>query len=325
MRPPVLRLLCLTAALTVLPGVSDAGESTRAERPGPPLLPSAPLIRFQEDRLTVNVTDVPLDELLRELGRQGGFAVVNHGPSRRGVTVRFHELPLDQALRRILVHENFLLDYSRPDSADDPALPAQAAKLWVLAGEDGDHGRGDSPTDSEAPLIGGDGFLGGRGQDDDPDHPAVNATGDMSSPQAGLAGGSSYAGYSPEDTLLDGAVRQAGLSSESSWERERAVEALGEHGHADGAPALGQALADPDIDVRRAALGALVAIGGHEAAQTLGTALQHEDSGFREEVVEALGMVGSETAVPLLQQALNDENPSVRETAAALLEVFGAW
>ena len=123
-----------------------------------------------------------------------------------------------------------------------------------------------------------------------------------------------------QDESLDITLLIAALRSEDSWEREEAVEALGEIGGPESAQFLGVALKDEDEDVRQAAIAALAHIGGDRAAQVLAVALDDEDEWFREEAVEALGEIGGNRAIRLLEQALSDEYDGVRDTAEELLE-----
>ena len=123
-----------------------------------------------------------------------------------------------------------------------------------------------------------------------------------------------------QDESLDITLLIAALRSEDSWEREEAVEALGEIGGPESAQFLGVALTDEDEDVRQAAIAALAHIGGDRAAQVLAVALEDEDEWFREEAVEALGEIGGNSAIRLLEQALSDEYDGVRDTAEELLE-----
>jgi HEAT repeats len=123
-----------------------------------------------------------------------------------------------------------------------------------------------------------------------------------------------------QDESLDITLLIAALRSEDSWEREEAVEALGEIGGPESAQFLGVALTDEDEDVRQASIAALAHIGGDRAAQVLAVALEDEDEWFREEAVEALGEIGGNSAIRLLEQALSDEYDGVRDTAEELLE-----
>ncbi len=136
---------------------------------------------------------------------------------------------------------------------------------------------------------------------------------------------STVAEYETEEESLqeeatDLALLRAALRSDDSWEREDAVEALGEIGRPEAVLFLRQALTDQDEDVREAAIAALANIGGDEAAQALAIVLEDEDEWFREEALEALGEIGGESAMRLLEQALEDVDEGVRETAAYLLQ-----
>jgi hypothetical protein len=75
-----------------------------------------------------------------------------------------------------------------------------------------------------------------------------------------------------QDESIDITLLIAALRSEDSWEREEAVEALGEIGGPESAQFLGVALKDEDEDVRQAAIAALAHIGGDRAAQVLAVA-----------------------------------------------------
>ncbi len=140
-----------------------------------------------------------------------------------------------------------------------------------------------------------------------------------SGPQAAAANESEQEDFLQEEST-DITLLIAALRSEDSWEREEAVEALGEIGGPESARFLSLALGDEDEDVREAAIAALTNIGGDEAAQALGLALEDEDEWFREEAVEALGEIGGDTAIHLLERALEDEDEGVRDSAADLLE-----
>ncbi len=140
-----------------------------------------------------------------------------------------------------------------------------------------------------------------------------------SSSQAAAANEGERRDFLPEEST-DLTLLIAALRSEDSWEREEAVEALGEIGGPESAQFLGVALRDEDEDVRQAAIAALAHIGGDRAAQVLAVALDDEDEWFREEAVEALGEIGGDSAIRLLEQALSDEYEGVRDTAEELLE-----
>jgi len=140
-----------------------------------------------------------------------------------------------------------------------------------------------------------------------------------SGPQAAAANERERQDFLAEEST-DLTLLIAALRSEDSWEREEAVEALGEMGGPQSAQFLGVALKDEDEYVRQAAVAALAQIGGDQAAQVLAVALEDENEWFREEAVEALGEIGGNSAIRLLEQTLSDEYEGVRDSAEAWLQ-----
>ena len=70
------------------------------------------LVRYVEGHLTVDVVNMPLEDLLMELGRQSGARVRVEGLDNRTVTDAFTRLSLDAALRRLVAGKNFSLTYA---------------------------------------------------------------------------------------------------------------------------------------------------------------------------------------------------------------------
>jgi len=103
----------------------------------------------------------------------------------------------------------------------------------------------------------------------------------------------------------------------------QAAVSLGELGAeaATAAPALADALASRDEDLRRGAAYALGRI-GPAAVPAVRRALAHRDESTRRQAVEALGWVGP-SAVPVLVEALADGQALVRRAAARALGRLG--
>ncbi len=119
------------------------------------------------------------------------------------------------------------------------------------------------------------------------------------------------------------------------WDKLDAIDALVEAGDPAVARRLGlAALADPDVDVRSAAVealeialhdreiviredavGALEEIGGEAAVRGLTVALQDADTDLRLLAIDAVGALGGPAAILLLEYAAGDPEASVRETA----------
>ncbi len=113
---------------------------------------------------------------------------------------------------------------------------------------------------------------------------------------------------------------RAGLRSEDADEREDAVLALAQGGHAQAVAPLSAALADDDAGVREATIVSLAEIGGAQAVAVLGAALGDADPHIREDAVHALGEIGGDDVVVLLKRALADDDRFVREAAADMLD-----
>ncbi len=86
-------------------------------------------VRFADDRLTVEVSRVPLQGLLREIARQSGLDIMIHGSLEESVSMKFDRLSFDQGLRRILRRHSFVFEYAGETKSTVRRLKA----LWVLA------------------------------------------------------------------------------------------------------------------------------------------------------------------------------------------------
>lgn len=99
-------------------------------------------IRYEDDRLSADVTDMGLHAMLNEIGRQSGARVRIEGVADRSVSERFTRLPLHEALRRVLgEEENFSLTYTQ--ASDGRSVEARLKELRV-------YGAG-GPTATAAP------------------------------------------------------------------------------------------------------------------------------------------------------------------------------
>lgn len=72
---------------------------------------SAPLVRYAGGRLSVQLTQVPLDQVMAAVARETGTVVQGELLDLRAVSKRFEDVPLDRALRRLLGRQNFILWY----------------------------------------------------------------------------------------------------------------------------------------------------------------------------------------------------------------------
>lgn len=158
------RIAICCAALCVFPGntgASDAqaDESSSTGRPDaappPPTQASEPppstdqpyvppddamddeddyLVRYVDGRLTVDVVNMPLEDLLMELGRQSGARVRVEGLDNRTVTDAFTRLSLDAALRRLVAEKNFSLTYAEQRDPNGNLVETRLKELNVYGG-----------------------------------------------------------------------------------------------------------------------------------------------------------------------------------------------
>ena len=92
------------------------------------------LVRYAEGHLTVDVVNMPLGDLLMELGRQSGARVRVEGLDDRTVTDAFTRLSLDAALRRLVVGKNFSLTYTEQRNPNGNLVETRLKELTVYGG-----------------------------------------------------------------------------------------------------------------------------------------------------------------------------------------------
>jgi len=105
-------------------------------------------LQFEHGRLSARLERVPLDQVLTALKRETGMTVTGVPRDWRQVTKQFDDLPLPEAVDRLVGEQNFVLWYDRegrpkrlellgvpqPAPTHDPsATPNTAAVLTVLA------------------------------------------------------------------------------------------------------------------------------------------------------------------------------------------------
>ena len=115
------------------PGAVSGGarnDLTSAGRAAPAdARPAAPVVRYAQDVVSVRVLDMALAEVLGEIGRQSGAAIRGQVREARRVSADFEDVPLPDALQRLLGDQNFLLVYDaghRPRMVELLGLPAEA-------------------------------------------------------------------------------------------------------------------------------------------------------------------------------------------------------
>src|SRR5438552_14070691 len=77
--------------------------------------PSPPIVTYRSDQLSVRLEKVPLEDVLAELGRVSGAEIQGAPREPRDITAQFDDVPLPEALHRLLGDQNFMLKYGEAD------------------------------------------------------------------------------------------------------------------------------------------------------------------------------------------------------------------
>src|SRR5436853_3859146 len=94
----------LTIALGCLAGTVKAADQ-----------PSRHTLSYRNDRLSVRLTRVPLQDIVTEIGDAAGAQISGTVRDPRDVSAEFDDVPLEEALHRLLGEQNFVLKYGKGD------------------------------------------------------------------------------------------------------------------------------------------------------------------------------------------------------------------
>ena len=97
------RLRLVAAALACATVLASQGRAAD----GPP----GRIIRYASDKLTVELSQMALGDVLQEVGRQAGADIQGGLRTPRDVSAQFEDVPLPEALHRLLGEQNFALVY----------------------------------------------------------------------------------------------------------------------------------------------------------------------------------------------------------------------
>lgn len=272
----LLQVICLTMGLSWLSTTTEGGETSTAREKELHSVAGPHLVWFADGCLTVKAQDVPLGELIDEIAKKSGVTVAKHVALDRRVSLEFHRLPLEQALRRILRHRSFVLEYAEPV----PGQPSAVARVRTLSILPQGHERYSAKAAAVRPMTSG------------PSEADVTAR--IWELQAALASGDAQTREEAVVELGESERAEAvgplslALADANEDIREAAVFSLTDIGGAHAAKALDIALADRDPRVREAAVDALGEIGGEVAIALLERALSDKVKFVREAAAEML-------------------------------------
>ncbi len=272
------RLLAMGLALTAaLVGSAPLGTSARAEDASAVASP-APLVVFRDGKLSVDVYDVELSEVLQRIATLAGFQLTTEGSLSR-VTAVFTGVSLEEGLRRLVQDHELMLVYRAPGEG---GAGGDVVEAHVFAGSPS---RAASDTATALAEIAQ--LLRSADQRNVPRVSEFlswsDATVRVRAAQAlGVIGGPAAA-----STL------ERALGDEAPQVRIQVVYALRRLQGVQSIPALADVLVrDSDVTVRRAAAGALGTLRDASAASALKAAMADPDPAVRQQATRALRRQG---------------------------------
>ena len=102
---PVARVSRWAAAVVLLAGRVSAAELAAGDAA------SAPVVHYREGLLSASIQGLPLDDVLRAVSAETGLRFGGAPLDERDVFKRFSDVPLAEALRRLIGRQNFTLVY----------------------------------------------------------------------------------------------------------------------------------------------------------------------------------------------------------------------
>lgn len=251
-------------------------------------------VRVNKGLLSLQAIHWPYIEVLDALQKETGIRFHYSIPMAETVTLAFKDVPVQEALKRLLGREAQLM-FRFPEGPSIAGRVRVPEDVWILGKVSGPIPEAGGPADESAALVRKDG---------------TSALADESQLDA-----------EPETSELwevDSLVET--MQSDDPSLRLEAISALAGSGQADQEAVkavLHAALNDMDAGVRAQAVQALVLRGGAEASGYLDQAMRDQDPSVRMMALESV--VPAEHGVDLLKQALSDSDPTVRAIAEARL------
>lgn len=246
--------------LAVVSALPLAGQAPAAEVPTPA---GAMEVTVGEGRLSVNLRDAPLADVLRLIGQQARLKVNLVGQLRTPITGTFTNLPLESGIRRLTRGHSSSFAYGPPPH---PGHAARLTEIWIIESSPA------VPADprARAARLASVGSLGQRRDD----WAVAELSGILAQdPDPVVRTRAALALSRPGDARATPALTAA-LGDQQPSVRIQAVHGLQRVGGERTAEALGRVLlSDPDPSVRRAAAWALASLRGAAAGSALGTAM----------------------------------------------------
>lgn len=254
--------------------------------------------------VTLDAQAAPLGEVLRQLSEKAGFKLVMKQDLRAPVTWRFEDVPVDEAVTRLLARVSSIAIYA---PADEGGVRSALAEVRVL--------RGGNDT---VPLVEHrTEFAAGAGPDDSPEAGQL-AEAEPESPTGEQLASAGTADIQPA-ARTPGRISRALEDADPATRRDAALKASKLRPDM-ARNALTEALSNSDAVVRQRAVQGLARLGGEETVASLSRILLEDpEPRVRRMAAAGLGRISTESAFWALMEANSDENQGVREAVGAAL------
>jgi hypothetical protein len=220
--------------------------------------------------VSLTARETPLADVLKAIGQQAGVKIVLRSELNTPVTATLDNVPLDEAIRRLSRWHSVVLIYDpSARGADDAALK----EVWVMSAPADSRGRGGNPGAVQSEDA--------RRQGNVQAAPVARLATPPEPPPA------SNPASQASDTPLAAALRRELTDSGT------AIDTLMRQSGADGAvKILREATRDPDDEIRRGAIKALVSLGSRDAVEAIRGMLRDPHAGVRRDAIAALRQFG---------------------------------
>jgi hypothetical protein len=298
------------SVLTACIPAADAGEPARVAQAHAWKTPgSLVFVHVANGRLSVQVRDAPLAEVLAEVAARGNLHVFSYGETGERVTIEFADLTLEEGLRRLIRHQDYLLVYGR---GDRESSSGRLVEVWLYPSIAG-----------RPPVIEGRPPAGETAGEAPRAHRTLQEWAQKA--QSGLAQEARTQAIHWLGSL--GGEKAAGvlgnlLGREPDPDlRQEAARALARIGGHAAVSALEWGLGDQESQVRHEIIRALRRSNDAAAVAPLNRILLTDrDPGVRREAALAIGRLEGAAAGDALGSALHDPDPSVREAVERALQ-----
>ncbi|WP_319547840.1 HEAT repeat domain-containing protein [Desulfogranum marinum] len=249
-------------------------------------------LQLQDNRLSIQAKNYPLEEALKEIASRAEFKLVIYGTLSSTVDIEFHNSPLESALRRIVGKHPMVVLFEQIDALD------QIKEVWIFqqGGEERSMAEASAEERTSGYTVPRTVFIHNQTSHEIEVNPAE------------------------EDYYDISRLQRAILQEEDTNKLELTVRELAAIGNDESVQVMAQVLEKPDPGLRSYVAEQLGQIDTLNAVLVLGQiVLGEKDPAVRLEAVKSLAGKDSVPAKAFLQTATQDKDGVIRKTAANAL------